>query len=109
MISSRNITEISDYPMPSHYPDFPSAEQVREYLINYAEHFKLMENIKFKTEVTRAHPILDGKQWTVTLSCGKTIRYKGVIVCIGNNWNPNIPSYPGTPTLETIHSRNVSK
>ena len=109
MISSRKITEISDFPMPDDFPDFPSAEQVREYLQNYAKHFHLLEHIHFSTEVVRAHPVKDGAQWDITLSNGRKIRYKGVIVCVGHDWNPNIPTYPGNATLETMHSRSVSR
>ncbi|MFM8441507.1 MAG: NAD(P)-binding protein, partial [Acidobacteriota bacterium] len=31
IISSRKTTEYSDFPMPSHYPDFPSQVQMGEY------------------------------------------------------------------------------
>jgi len=31
-------------------------------------------------------------------------RYKGVIIANGHDWDPRIPSYPGNPTMEIIHS-----
>src|SRR6266516_4639518 len=33
IISSRKTTEYADYPMPEHYPDFPSRQQMLEYLL----------------------------------------------------------------------------
>src|SRR5690348_17032033 len=41
IISSRKTTEFSEYPMPADYPDFPSRQQMVEYLRDYARHFDL--------------------------------------------------------------------
>jgi len=105
MISSRKTTEISNFPMPSHYPDFPSAKQVLEYLKSYSAHFKLDQHIQFNTDVAKIHPILDGSKWEVILGSGEKRIYKGVIICNGHDWDSYIPTYPGKPTLEIIHSR----
>ena len=70
IISSRKTTQYSDYPMPSGYPDFPSAEQMRVYLSNYAAHFGLREHIQFKTAVSFCRPLPDHR-WEVQLSTGK--------------------------------------
>ena len=40
IISSRKTTEFSDYPMPASYPDFPSAAQMRDYIDDYARHYR---------------------------------------------------------------------
>ena len=42
LISSKRLSEFEDYPMPHHYPDFPSHREVRGYFENYAAHFGLM-------------------------------------------------------------------
>lgn len=95
--------------MPEDYPNFPSAAQVLRYLNNYADHFDLRKHIIFETEVTKVQPISDGSQWEVLLSNRKKpLIYKGVIICIGHDWDPNIPTYPGKSTLEQMHSRYVS-
>ena len=107
MISSRKTTEISDFPMPEEYPIFPSSKQVLKYLENYAEHFKIIPNIVFNTEIISADPILDGRQWKITLKGGEVKFYKGVIICTGHDWDKNIPSYPGLPSLPSFHSRDV--
>ena len=41
IISSRKTTEYADYPMPVDYPDFPSRQQMLDYLRDYAEKFQL--------------------------------------------------------------------
>ena len=60
IISSRKTTEYADYPMPAHYPDFPSAQQMCDYLREYTEHFNLRPNIQFNTKVVMARPGGDG-------------------------------------------------
>src|SRR6185312_11039192 len=63
IISSKKTTEYSDFPMPSDYPDFPSAEQMLAYLRSYAQHFDLRQRIQFNTRVVFCRPlkINDGK------------------------------------------------
>jgi len=56
IISSRKTTEYADFPMPSEFPDFPSAQQMLEYLNTYAEVFKLREHIQFRTKVVMCWP-----------------------------------------------------
>ena len=43
IISSKKISEFDDYPMPDNYPDFPSRQNIFEYLKDYAQHFKIYE------------------------------------------------------------------
>jgi len=40
--------------MPEHYPDFPSREQMLEYLRDYAEKFGLRKHIQLNTKVVMA-------------------------------------------------------
>jgi cation diffusion facilitator CzcD-associated flavoprotein CzcO len=39
IISSRKITQFTHFPMPEDYPDFPSAQNMRDYLNAFADHF----------------------------------------------------------------------
>jgi len=39
LISSKPLSEHTDFPMPAHYPDFPNHSQVWEYLRAYARKF----------------------------------------------------------------------
>ncbi|HEX8994686.1 MAG TPA: NAD(P)-binding domain-containing protein [Ktedonobacterales bacterium] len=110
LISSKPLTEYTDFPMPASYPDYPSHAQVLAYFQSYVAHFGLEPFISFNTEVTRVEPVgADAAQWDVTfrrLPDGEpqTRRYRGVVICNGHNWLPKYPDYPGEFTGETLHS-----
>lgn len=110
LISSKPLTEYTDFPMPAEYPDFPSHAQVLAYFQAYVDHFGLGPSITFNTEVTRVEPVgADAAQWDVSLrhlpdGATESRRYRGVIICNGHNWLPKYPEYPGEFTGETLHS-----
>ncbi len=105
IISSRKTTEYADYPMPDEYPDFPSRQQMLEYLQDYAEKFGLREHIQFRTKVVMALPLAEGK-WELELATGEKRIYKGLIVCNGHHWDKRFPNYPGNFAGEFIHSKD---
>ena len=105
IISSRKTTEYADYPMPVYYPDFPSVQQMLDYLRDYADHFELRERIQFNTKVLMAAPLADGR-WELQLLGGERHVYKGVIVCNGHHWDKKFPSYPGIFTGAILHSKD---
>ncbi len=116
IISSRKTTEYADFPMPSEFPDFPSAQQMLEYLNSYAAAFGLRQHIEFKTKVVMCRPqsndgpptegAAGNERWEVELADGERRVYKGVIVCSGHHWDKRFPSYPGDFTGEYIHSKD---
>src|SRR5215831_1957135 len=94
LISSKPLTEYTDFPMPAAYPDFPAHEQVLAYFHDYVQHFGLADDIQYNTAVERLLPVDDGKQWDVTLTSDGTTttrRYRGVVICNGHNWCPKFP------------------
>ena len=105
IISSRKTTEYADYPMPADYPDFPSRQQMLDYLRDYAEKFQLREQIQFNTKVVMAQPLADGR-WELELESGEKRTYKGLIVCNGHHWDRRFPKYPGTFEGELMHSKD---
>ncbi len=105
IISSRKTTEYADFPMPEEFPDFPSAQQMLEYLKSYAEAFKLRQHIQFRTKVVMCLPLPEGR-WQVELASGEKRIYKGVIVCSGHHWDKRFPNYAGKFTGEYIHSKD---
>lgn len=105
IISSRKTTEYADFPMPDSYPDFPSAQQMLDYLASYAEAFKLRPHIQFRTKVLMCLPLANGR-WEVELAGLEKRIYKGVIVCNGHHWDKRYPDYPGEFTGEYIHSKD---
>src|SRR5258707_4762375 len=105
IISSRKTTEYADYPMPAHYPDFPSRQQMLEYLQDYAEKFQLCPQIQFNTKVVMALPLPDG-HWELELAGGEKRIYKGLIVCNGHHWARRLPNYPVTFEGEYLHLKD---
>lgn len=101
-ISSKGLTEYTDFPMPAHYPPFPHHTQVFEYLRSYAKHFGLYNCISFETSIERLEPAEGG--WHVTLAGGQCRRYAGVIVANGHNWDPRWPDFPGRLDGQVMHS-----
>lgn len=108
IISSRNITQYADYPMPADYPDFPSRQNLLDYFNNYATHFGLRENIRFSKKVVWVRPT-DNNLWEVTFADGEISVYKGVLVCNGHHWSKRFPELKGNFTGEYYHSKDYKK
>lgn len=105
IISSRKTTEYADYPMPADYPDFPSRQQMLNYLRSYAEKFQLCPRIQLNTKVVMALPLGDGR-WELELASGEKRVYKGLIVCNGHHWDRRFPKYPGKFEGDYLHSKD---
>ncbi len=108
IVSSKRSTAYADYPMPAHYPDFPSAEQMLRYLESYAHDRGLTDNIEFGMKVVRASPLAD-ESWLVTFENGEKRIYKGVVVCNGHHWDKRMPTYPGRFTRTLIHAKDYKE
>ena len=108
IISSKKTTEYADYPMPADYPDFPSAQQMVEYLRSYSEAFGLRPHIQFRSKVVMAWPLADDR-WELELASGERRIYKGLVVCNGHHWDRRFPNYPGSFTGEYIHSKDYKR
>ncbi len=102
LISSKALTEYTDYPMPEDYPEFPNHRLVLEYLRGYADEFGLTERIQFHTDVERVEPAERG--WCVSLAGGEHRLYRGIVIANGHNWDPRFPEYPGEFSGEILHS-----
>ena len=53
LISSKPLTEYTDFPMPEEWPAYPGRELVQEYFRSYARTFGLYERIEFGVGVER--------------------------------------------------------
>ncbi|WYM01045.1 MAG: flavin-containing monooxygenase [Gloeotrichia echinulata DVL01] len=101
-LTSQNTSDtycFSDYPMPKSYPDWPSAEQIRNYLESYAKHFGIIEKIRFDTEVINVSRKDDAQAtWVVTVTAKQieeSHEFDFVVVCNGTFSDPKLPSLPG--------------
>ena len=115
LISSKPFTQFPDYPMPDDWPDYPSHQQVNEYLGNYTDHFGLREHTWFGTEVTSVEPV-DGGRWDVTTrptggGLERVARYAAVVIANGHNWSPKLPSYEGMDEFrgEMVHASSYKE
>ncbi|MEM8562576.1 MAG: NAD(P)/FAD-dependent oxidoreductase [Pseudomonadota bacterium] len=99
--------ELSDFPMPDDYPEWPSGEQVQAYMQAYVEHFGLDSAIKLDSEVKRASYDEQRRRWHVesrTLSEGNTAEddiaeFDYLIVANGIFSIPFVPDFPGTESF----------
>lgn len=94
----------SDFPMPSSYPEWPSGQQVQQYLEDYVRHFDLNGSIRLNTEVQSAEP--KGEEgWQVIvrdlIGGGVTEHdFDSVVVANGIFSEPFIPAYEGREAFE---------
>jgi len=108
IISSRKITQFTHFPMPDDYPDFPSSQQMRDYLNSFANHFDLHQHIELNCTVTYVQPV-PNNLWEVTFAKGKQRIYKGVLVCNGHHWCKRFPKFEGEFSGEIIHSKDYKR
>jgi thioredoxin reductase len=105
-ISSKSLSQFSDFPMPASYPDYPSNRQILAYMRAYAENFGLARFIRFGSKVTKASRMADGR-WLITYDDGAgggshTADY--LVVCSGHHRTPLMPTLPGSFSGEILHS-----
>jgi cation diffusion facilitator CzcD-associated flavoprotein CzcO len=102
LITPRDSSGFEGTPMPGHYPLFPSRDQMRDYIVRFAEQHELAAHIAFNTEVTALRPRTGG--WEVDTGDGARRAYDGVIVANGHLWDPFVPQYPGEFAGRVLHS-----
>ncbi len=103
--TSKNAISFADFPMDERYPDFPHHSEIRQFLSEYADRFRLRERIRFNTAVERAER-QEGGGWTITTSDGRGHRFDALLVCNGHHWDPSFPEFPGHFDGQTIHSHH---
>ena len=101
LITPRDTSGFTGFPMPADYPLFPSREQMLAYIRAYAAARDLARDVTLSTAVQRIAPERDG--WLVTTSDGETRRYAAVVVANGHLHEPAQPSLPGYDGLQ-LHS-----
>jgi len=99
----------TDFPMPASYPEWPSGEQVQQYLEDYARHFDLNGSIRLNTEVLSAEPKGD-EGWRLRLrdvNTGGTMEHEAdsLVVANGIFSKPFIPPYEGREAFEAAGGR----
>ena len=113
IISSRRYSQYDDFPMPASYADYPGHRELAEYFQGYADHFGLLDCIRFQTLVESCERLADGR-WSVTSrhvdsERTRTETFDQLVVCNGHHWQPRWPDYPGEFTGEYLHSHDFKK
>ncbi|KMW59670.1 monooxygenase, flavin-binding family [Candidatus Rhodobacter oscarellae] len=102
-ISSKTMSGFAAFPMPDHYPDYPSNAQIQSYIEDFASTNDLASAIAFETKITDIEK-LDGGTWRVTTDRGETTEFLGVVCATGTQWHPKLPDLQGQFDGEIIHS-----
>lgn len=106
MISSKRMSQFTDFPMPKEYPPYPNHQQALAYLRNYARHFGLYEVTRFQTVVERVEQTAgDDERWRVRLQSGEEKEYAGVVIASGHHHDPLWPEFAGEFRGEIIHAK----
>jgi len=105
LISSKSLTEFTDFPMPGHYPAYPDHRQCLDYLRAYADRHTLAPHIHLHAAVERIEPIGGpGEGWRVACVAGPSRAYAGVVIASGHNHEPRWPAIPGSFTGDHLHA-----
>ena len=107
--TSRRMSRLSDFDMPSDWPDFPSHEQVRAWWESYVDHFDFRDALSLGVEVEAAEP-LEPSGWRVSLREVETgrpreERFDALLACSGCYWSPRTPEIPGAFDGAILHSQ----
>ena len=106
LISSKHMTEFTEFPMGECVPTYPKHSDIRDYFRDYSEHFNLKQYFNFGCKVTSIAPIEDN-QWQVKWLDNEQERsevFAGVLIANGNLHKPNVPQLPNSFDGETLHS-----
>jgi hypothetical protein len=106
IISSKRLSAFEDFPMPAHYPDFPSHQQLLAYFESYADAFDLHPYVELNTRVTAVRQVVDTR-WSVSMESPDGTReelFDYVMVCSGHHREPFIPTHLGHFTGQVLHS-----
>ena len=100
----------SDFPMPKSYPEWPSGQQVQEYMADYARTFGLTPCIQLNIEVLSA--VLDERAGTWSLTARDVLTgtssvsvFDYLVVANGIFSEPFIPPYKGVSEFEAAGGR----
>lgn len=109
LISSKTMTEFSDFPMEANVAEYPSHHEMKKYFQAFAERFDLYRNFHFGAQVLAVSPLGDdGEGWLMRWKDreGQEIEaeFAGILIANGTLAEPNEPKFRGEFTGELIHS-----
>lgn len=100
----------SDHPYPAGSPEWPSGEQVQDYLVSYAQRFGLDRVISLSTVVEAAEPVDGG--WRLVVrpagAASEVVDVDHLVVANGIFSTPAVPDYPGAEAFTAADGRVVA-
>lgn len=106
LISSKRMTEFSEFPMKDEVPTYPKHNDVCQYFHAYSEQYKLKSFFRFGCCVTAVTPQEDGSwrlHWQDEDACHDKV-FAGILIANGNLHKAHTPSLPGHFSGELMHS-----
>lgn len=114
--NNKGTYSLIDVPYPKGFPEWPSGEQVQEYLETYVSTFNLESKLRLSTEVVKADLDESGEtpSWTVTSRTTTDVSTDGderaeqfdyLVVANGIFSQPFLPAYPGREEFEATGGR----
>ncbi len=111
LISSKTMTEFTDFPMAPEVAEYPSHREMARYFRAFADHFGLRDHYRFGAEVLRVEPLGgSGEGWRLRWRDAEGEHeeiFAGVMIANGTLSEPNLPAFPGTFDGELIHSGRI--
>ncbi|MCC3305205.1 flavin-containing monooxygenase [Sneathiella sp. HT1-7] len=108
LISSKKMTEFTDFPMKERVAEYPSHREMKAYFSEFADYYDLRKEYLFNAEVLKTTPLgQSGEGWQVTWQDDegeKSEKFAGILIANGTLSEPNLPEFPGSFEGEMIHS-----
>lgn len=108
LISSKTMTEFTDFPMREEVAEYPSHREMKRYFEEFAEAFDLTRHFRFGAEVLSCEPLgKPGEGWRLTWRDDEGEHrgeFSGVLIANGTLSTPNMPEFKGSFSGELIHS-----
>jgi cation diffusion facilitator CzcD-associated flavoprotein CzcO len=99
------MSQLSDFPMPDDYPDYPSHRQILAYFQAYARHFQLDRYIRLNTTVLHAEKIVN-ERWRLHLDDGTQREFDYLLVANGHHSVPRHPDWKDCFTGKYLHAHD---
>ncbi|MEM7217337.1 MAG: FAD-dependent oxidoreductase [Pseudomonadota bacterium] len=91
----KSMNRLSDFEMPQEWEEFPTHEQMRQWLEDYVDHFDFRDSIRLDSDVVDARALPDGG-WEVEIrdaqGTTQTQRYAALVAASGFIWKPRLPT-----------------
>lgn len=105
--NNKGTYHLSELPFGSEVSQWPTGEQVQEYLEQYVDAFGLRPKIRLSTPVEHAEP--DAEGWSLTIA-GQSLpeHFDHLVVANGIFSVPSVPEFPGADDLRAASGRIVA-